>query len=92
MKIDKSLAQIGRIALRVEGENWNAYFAEPGTMKGALFLGSMKLRLVETVERKHAFMALLRDVVGDLIEETTGTRPIWPTPPQPAPEHERTRE
>ncbi len=91
MKIDKRLAQLGRVAFRVEGENWNAYYALPGTMEGAVYLASIKLTLVETSARKSAFMALMRDVVGDMIEQTLGTRPIWPTPPQPAPESERTR-
>jgi hypothetical protein len=91
MKIDKSLAQVGRVALRAEGENWNAYFADPKTMEGAVYLGSIKLTLVERADRKNAFIQLMRDTVGDMMEETLGVRPIWPTPPQPAPEHERTR-
>lgn len=91
MRIDRNLAQVGRIALRVEGDNWNAYFAPPDTMDGSLYLGSIRLTLVALPERKEAFMALMRDVVGDLMEDTLGQRPVWPDPPKRAPEHERTK-
>lgn len=92
MKIDPKLAQVGRVAFRVEGDNWNAYFAMPDTMQGALYLGTMRYALVWRDDRKNAFMALMRECVGDLMEETTGHRPVWPSPPQQAPEHERTKE
>jgi hypothetical protein len=40
------MTQIGRLALREEGEWWNAYYyAMPGTMDGALHLGSIRGRL-----------------------------------------------
>ncbi len=91
-KAPAGLAQVGRLALRAEGENWNAYYALPGTMQGALFLGSIKLRFVQDQARKQAFMNLMREVVSDVIEETTGHRPVWPHPPQVAPENERSRE
>jgi hypothetical protein len=81
--------QIGRLALRVEGNFWNAYYAMPGTMKDAIFLGSIQLRFVENKKRKDVFMVLMREAVADIIEEITGTRPTWPNPPQPAPESER---
>jgi hypothetical protein len=83
-------AAIGRLALREEGENWNAYYAMPGTMKGALFLGSIRLGfLTKRPERKRAFQALMTECVADIIEETIGVRPTFRT--GPAPEHERTR-
>lgn len=85
------LAQIGRIALRVEGENWNAYWALPDTMAGALFLGSIKMAFVATAERKEAFMALMRAGVSDTIESETGERPDWPGAVL-APSHERTQQ
>lgn len=80
--------QIGRLAMREEGENWNAYYAMPGTMEGAIFLGSIKLAFVQQPDRKNAFMALMREAVGDLIEEQVGVRPIWGGE-KPAPESER---
>jgi hypothetical protein len=81
---------IGRLAMRHEGENWNAYYATPDTMEGAVYLGSIAMRFVAGYpQRKAAFMDLMRDGVSDLIEEETGERPIWPNGEQPAPEHER---
>jgi hypothetical protein len=83
------LQKIGRLALRVEGTMWCAYYAMPDTMDGALFLGSIRLQFVEDAERKLVFMALMKEAVGDILEENTGERPQWPEGEQPAPEHER---
>jgi hypothetical protein len=44
---------------------------------------------VEDAERKLVFMELMKEAVGDLLEEKTGERPLWPEGEQPAPEHER---
>jgi hypothetical protein len=81
--------KIGRLALRHEGDFWNAYYAMPDTMEGAILLGSIRIRFVETQERKDAFLALMREAVSDILEEATGARPTWPEGPQPAPERER---
>jgi hypothetical protein len=83
------LRKMGRLALRVEGDLWCAYFALPDTMDGALFLGSIRKVFVEDAERKLVFMELMKEAVGDLLEEKTGERPLWPEGEQPAPEHER---
>lgn len=84
-----SIAQVGRLAMRHEGDNWNAYYAMPGTMDGAIFLGSIRMgAVVDNAERKQAFMLMMRDIVADIIEENTGYRPTWGGP-QTAPEHER---
>lgn len=81
--------QIGRLAMRHEGQWWNAYYALPGTMEGALLLGSIAMRFVDNEARRTAFMDLMREAVGDVIQEKTGQRPTWPNGPQAAPEHER---
>ena len=81
--------QIGRLAMRHEGDSWNAYYALPDTMEGALFLGGVRMAIVASKERKDAFLAFMREAVGDIIQEKTGVRPIWPKPPEAAPEHER---
>jgi hypothetical protein len=82
--------QPGRLALRVEGDMWNAYFAKPATMDGAILIGSIKMQAVVKEHRKEAFIALMRDVFSDLIEDIVGIRPTWPIPEgEPAPEHER---
>lgn len=80
--------KMGRAALRVEGDNWVAYYAEPDTMEGALFLASIKMKLVENEERKQQFMTLVRAIVGDLVEKAMGQRPSWGRT-KTAPPHER---
>ena len=56
------MREIGRLALRHEGNFWNAYYALPGTMEGALFLGSIAMAfVVENTERKELFMAMMRE-------------------------------
>lgn len=84
-----NLAQVGRLAMRHEGENWNAYYALPDTMQEPVFLGSIRMgAVVNNPARKQAFIEMMRDVVSDLIEDATGQRAVWKDP-QPAPEHER---
>lgn len=81
--------QIGRLALRHEGELWKAYYALPDSMEEPIFLGSIRMgAVVGNPQRKDAFMIMMRDIVSDIIEETTGTRLTWGGP-QTAPEHER---
>lgn len=72
--------QIGRLAMREEGDEWKAYYAMPDTMKDAIFLGAIKLRFVAIEKRKLAFMDLMREAVGDLIEDDVGIRPVWGGP------------
>ena len=82
-------AQIGRLAMRQEGDNWNAYYALPDSMDEPIFLGSVRMgAIANNPERKQAFMGMMRDIVSDIIEEQTGIRPTWGGP-QAAPEHER---
>jgi len=78
---------IGRLAMRVEGDNWTAYWAKPGTMEGALWLGSIRLALVQSTERREAFIALMRDALEVLFAEKFGPVDSWET--TPAPETER---
>lgn len=92
-----ALQKVGRLALRREGKWWAAYYAMPNTMNGALPLGRIRMSMVEGGTTAHhrnkdSFMGLMREAVGDLIEEATGVRPSWPDGPQPAPEHERSGE
>lgn len=79
---------IGRLALREEGEIWCAYYAQPDTMVDAIFLGCILLTAVATPERKQAFIDLMRELVGDLIEQKIGKRVTW-SDPERAPESER---
>jgi hypothetical protein len=82
--------QMGRLAMRVEGDLWVAYYALPNTMEGAIFLGSIQMAFVQDFANKEIFMALMRDAVGAMIKGTVGADAIWPDPNGvPAPEHER---
>ena len=81
--------QIGRLAMRQEGDRWTAYYARPGTMEGALWLGAIHMTPVtQSDARKREFVDLMRAVVADIIEGTSGTRPTWGGE-EVAPEHER---
>ena len=81
--------QIGRLAMRHEGQTWNAYYALTDSFDQAVFLGSIRFRAIEQhPQRRELFMNLMRDLVADIIEDETGVRPTWGGV-QPAPEHER---
>ena len=85
-----AIQKVGRLAMHHEGPNWNAYYALPDSMLGAIFLGSIAMKFVaDKPERKYLFICLMREAVSDLLEELTGHRPTWPDGVQPAPEHER---
>jgi hypothetical protein len=83
--------RIGRLALREEGEFWNAYFAMPDTMHDAILLGSIRTQIIrERPRRKAQFMALMREAMTDIIQQVSGERPEWPDAEgEPAPDHER---
>ena len=84
-----NLKQIGRLAMRHEGDNWNAYYALPDNMAEPIFLGSIRMGAITgNQERKQAFMQMMRDIVSDIIEAETGVRPTWGGPTT-APEHEK---
>jgi hypothetical protein len=82
------VTQAGRLAMRVEGNLWVAYFAQIGTMDGAIFLGSIQLAFVQDPDRKRAFMGLMQEAVGEILAAASGAQPQWPEPVA-APEHER---
>jgi hypothetical protein len=89
----EGMTQIGRGAFRREGRWWVAYYAMPDTMKEAIELGRIRMAAVEQNPKvKDGFIALVRELIADIIEESTGVRPTWPDAPQPAPEHERAGE
>ncbi len=83
-----ALQKIGRLAMRVEGDKWNAYYALSDTMDGALWLGSIAMSIVQDLERKQAFMDLMKSFIDDIFADQIGERPEWPEPER-APGHER---
>jgi hypothetical protein len=83
-------SQVGRLAFRVEGVMWNCYWAFPGTMKGALYLGSIHMNIAKVPEYKDAFMKIMKDSLQTVLNEAgLGVVDAWEE--QTAPEHERTR-
>ncbi|MGI3163097.1 hypothetical protein [Pseudooceanicola sp. 200-1SW] len=80
---------LGRLALRVEGAWWVAYFAPIDTMEDAFEVGRIAFRLVENEDMKTRFADLMRDAVAQMIQDLTGQRPSWPEGFVDAPEHER---
>lgn len=89
MTTKEPLQKVGRLAFRVEGKWWVAYYAEPETMNGALELARIQMTLIDDKKRKDQFIQLMRDVFSDMMEAAIGVRPQWPNPPEAAPEHER---
>ncbi len=87
--MSEELKQVGRLAMRQEGGNWVAYYALTETMKDAIFLGSIRMNaILNNKKRKRIFMDIMRDIIADILEKETGTRPTWGGE-QDAPEHER---
>ena len=82
--------QVGRLAFRVEGNLWVAYYALPNTMNDAIFLASIQMTIVQDFSTKEIFMALMRDAVSAIIKDQSGHDSCWPEPDGvPAPEHEK---
>jgi hypothetical protein len=72
------MTKIGRLAFRVEGKAWNAYYAMPDTMEGAVPLGSIRLAAVTNhPERKQAFMDLMKGIVSEVLKEECSLAPAW---------------
>lgn len=71
--------QIGRIAMRESecGEWWHGYYAMPDTMEGALLLGSIRMQFMHDENRRRAFMGLMQEAVGDILEAEVGSRPSY---------------
>lgn len=81
---------MGRLAMRREGDWWVAYFAKLGTMDGAIELGRLRILLAESDSKiKSATLEYYKTVVSRLMANSTGAKLEWPTPPQAAPESER---
>lgn len=71
-----------RLALRVEGEFWNAYLAGMDTMDNALLLGSIRMSVVTNNKRiKSQFMSLMQDTISYAIKNEFGiTIKKWERP------------
>lgn len=81
--------EMGRLALREEGNYWVAYYAMPDTMDEAIELARIHMGLViSNPERKELFMLMLSDCLNELVEDATGIKPAH-NGFKPAPESER---
>lgn len=83
------MMKFGRLAMRVEGDWWVAYYAKPDTMDGALRLGSVHMALARIPEVKQSTLDHFKLVTDHLVKAATGFDLEWPAAPQQAPEHEK---
>ena len=78
-----------RVALREEGEFWNAYMAHADSMDNAKLIGSIAIGAVrQSPEIKAAFMDVMKQTFALAVEKVTGNPPVaWEE--HKAPGHER---
>jgi hypothetical protein len=78
-----------RLAYRKEGEFVNAYYAEPGTMEGAILLGSMRVSILDSTPGLFDdFQACMRKALEQACRNVGFDMGPWQV--FHAPEHERT--
>lgn len=77
-----------RLALRREGDFWNAYVALENTMEDAILIGSIAMGVATVPRFKRAFMALMKDAMAHHIKGIAGKVDHW-NDPVTAPEHEK---
>jgi hypothetical protein len=81
--------EVGRLALRVEGEWWNGYWApRQDSMAGAIHIGSVRLGLAQNPKVKQTFIDLMTTAFGVAVKDATGLTATWGEPRE-APESER---
>lgn len=78
-----SKGEIGRIAFRVEGNWWVAYYALPDTLEEALELARIQMSIVQDIGRKQTFMNLCLEYIAEVVPA------FQVTERRPAPEHEK---
>ena len=84
----KNKTEIGRLAIRKEGEFWNAYWSpSPHNLDNAILIGCIRLNCM-TDQIRIDFMELMKNSFAVHIENITGETPTW-SEPRTAPENER---
>lgn len=79
---------VGRLALRIEGEWWEAYYALPDTMEDAIPLGRIRIGAAQAnQEVKHGFVELMKMIIADALKESVGPVASWRL--EDAPDNER---
>ena len=72
----KKPTEVCRLALRREGNMWNAYVAALNTMDGAVVIGSIAMAaVVDNPTRKAAFQRMMTEIVAEMIHAQTGQTP-----------------
>lgn len=72
----KTKTQIGRLAMRHEGDFWCAYYAIPEQWETRVLLGSIRMNLIEHHRGyRDIFLSLMSDAVANIVEEITGIKP-----------------
>lgn len=70
--------KIGRLALRVEGPRWVAYFADHDSMDDAVEIGSMLMSVVgRSPQCKEKFRELMQLAMVDVIYNASGMEAEW---------------
>ena len=78
-----------RLAIRHEGHFINAYYAQMGTMDGAVLIGSIRHNVCQADEAVFTmFKALMTDAIRTAVEKSLGLS-VTQTFEQDAPEHEK---
>ena len=74
-----------RLALREEGNFWNAYMALPDTMENAKLIGSIAMgAVIQDEKTKKDFMKVMQRVLAMAIKDVTGVKPKdWKITPGP---------
>lgn len=74
IKVDGAATEM-RIAYRAEGDFFNAYFAHPNTLDGAIPLGSVRMSIIKNhAPARERFRSLIDDAVHSMFREATGAR------------------
>ena len=77
--------EVGRIALRVEGDWWNGYWVpEQNSMAGAVHLASVTLNAAYDPKVKQAFIDLMKSIFSSATKEAFGLEASF-DPPKTAP-------
>jgi hypothetical protein len=76
-ELKELMQNAGRIALRVEGDFYNAYYALPDSMKGAIFIGCIRVALIKNDEvRRMQFLDFVRAAIEELLKDR-GHNIVW---------------
>jgi hypothetical protein len=76
-----NLNPVGRLALRVEGEWWVAYYALPNTMAGAIEMARIGMPIVQDADRRAAFKELMKSFVDEVIGPPSDAPRVWEEQP-----------